>query len=302
MPRVIAVVGPTASGKTAAAIDNARAVRGEIVNADSRQVYAGMEIGTAAPGPTERAAVPHHLFTYLEPNAPFNLALYREAALAVLRDCWDRDVIPVLVGGTGQYTWGLLEGWSIPPVAPNEKLRASLFAIAESEGWEVLHRRLEVVDPIAADRIDGRNVRRVVRALEVFHQTGRPMSEWQTRTGGGFEWLAIGLTLPRAELDARIEQRVDQMFALGFVEEVAALRAAGFGRDLPSMSSIGYAQVHAYLDGEWSLGDAIAATKQATRRLARRQGAWFREGDSRIHWVESSEAAVQAAKDWLGGD
>lgn len=300
MPKVVAIVGPTAAGKSALAVALAPKIRGEIVNGDSRQVYAGMEIGTAMPTANERASVPHHLFGHLAPDAPFSLALYRESVLRVFEGCWARDAVPLLVGGTGQYIWAVLEEWNVPEVPPDEALRASLFAKAEARGAEALHARLAELDPVQAARIDGRNVRRVVRALEVIEHTGRPMSELQTRGTPPFESLVLGITLPRDELDARIDRRVDAMFNADFVAEVEALRAAGYTRDLPSQSSIGYAQVHAYLDGEATLATAIDETKRATRRLARRQMAWFRPTDPRIHWISRLEEAQSLSAAFLG--
>ncbi len=299
MPKLIAVVGPTASGKSALGIELALTLGGEIVNGDSRQVYAGMVIGTAMPSPDDFARVPHHLFGYLRPDDPFSLALYRQAATAVFEDCWSRGVVPVLVGGTGQYLWALLEDWSVPEVPPDEALRQRLFAEAETSGADALHARLETLDPIAAGRIDARNVRRVVRALEVIEHTGRPMSEAQTRGRPVFESLVLGVTLPREELDGRIDARVQQMFDDGFVAEVQRLRDEGYSRDLPAMSSIGYSQVHAHLDGELTLEAAIAETARATRRLSRKQAAWFRPADPRIHWVSGLEGALVVAREFL---
>ena len=285
--RLIAIVGPTASGKSALALQLAGRIGGEIVNGDSRQVYIGMDIGTAKPSAAERALLPHHLFDHVLPSEPYSLGVYRGQALAAFEQIWERAAIPILAGGTGQYIWALLEDWTVPEVPPDIELRERLYAESESAGFAVLHDRLQAIDPISAVRIDGRNVRRVVRALEVYELTGTPLSTWQQKREPNFRFDIYGLSVEREELDRRINARVDAMFAAGFVDEVTRLRAEGFGRELPSMSSIGYSQVHQFLDGECTIEEAVAGTKQATRRFARKQGAWFRPGDARIRWVKS---------------
>lgn len=290
--RVIAAAGPTATGKTGLAIEIARRVDGEIVNADSRQVYAGMDIGTAKPSAEEFAAVPHHLFGHVRPEEHYSLGVYREQVSAAFEDIWQRGKVPILTGGTGQYVWAVLENWSVPEVAPDVAMRTRLEAEAAADGGFALFQRLKAADPVAALNIDARNIRRVIRALEVTEITGKPFSELQTKGDSRFEWAAYGIAVPRDVLDARIDARVDQMFADGFEAEVVRLRAEGYGRDLPSMSSIGYSQVHQYLDREISLAEAISETKRATRRLSRKQAAWFRPGDPRMTWLAPAEVPV----------
>ncbi|MBI5948442.1 MAG: tRNA (adenosine(37)-N6)-dimethylallyltransferase MiaA [Chloroflexi bacterium] len=298
--RLVAIVGPTGSGKSAIALQLARELGGEIVNADSRQVYRGMDIGTAKPTVAERRLVRHHLFDIADPRDDYSLALYQRDARAVLEDIWARDTFAWLVGGTGQYAWGLLENWSVPEVPPDGTLRRELTAFAAERGVEALHARLAAVDPLAAERIDPRNVRRVVRALEVHHHTGVPISTWQTKGSPDFEYLLFGIDVPKDELDRRIDARVDAMFAAGFVDEVRALLADGVPSDAGSMSSIGYAEIGRFLEGAISLDEAIDATKRATRRLARRQAQWFRRDDRRISWVHDADDIEMQANIFTG--
>ncbi len=293
--RLIAIVGPTASGKSAIALALARELGGEIVNGDSRQVYRGMDIGTAKPTLAERKLVRHHLFDIVDPRDAYSLSLYQRDARAALEDIWARDSFAWLVGGTGQYVWALLENWTVPEVPPDASLRAELSAVAESEGAEALHSRLRAIDPVAADRLDARNVRRVVRALEVYHHTGVPISTWQTKGKPDFEFLLFGVDVPLATLDERISTRVDQMMSDGFVAEVRDLLEAGVPPDASSMASIGYAQIARHLRGELLLDEAVEQTKQATRRLARRQLQWFRRDDPRIRWIrEAGDIELEA--------
>ena len=301
MNRAVVIAGTTASGKSSAAVDFALRFGGEIINADSRQVYRGMRIGTAAPDDEQVSLVPHHLFMFLDPSETYSLGLYQRQARAALDDCWKRGVLPIVVGGTGQYVWGLLEAWTVPPVEANGPLRQQLRARAEVEGGATLHASLADVDPLAASRIDPANVRRVIRALEVFELTGKRISEWQEKREPGFEFRVFGLDVPLTELDARIDRRVDDMIAAGLVEEVRGLLDAGVARDANSMDSIGYREVLGYLDGEAVLTEAVSAIKQNTRRLARGQKKWFRAGDPRITWVRTSSELLDGAQEFIGG-
>jgi tRNA dimethylallyltransferase len=300
MERIVAIVGPTASGKSAIALQLAERLGGEIVNADSRQVYAGMETGTAAPSAEDRLRVPHHLYGFRDPAEPYSLALYQQDALAAFERLWAKGSFAWLVGGTGQYVWSLLEAWNVPRVAPDHELRALFLARAEAEGPESLHRDLQRSDPVAAERIDPRNVRRVVRALEVFHVTGRPISEWQTKGEPGFGYLLFGVEVPLDELDRRIDARVEAMFDSGLVDEVRALLDRGLTAESPVMSSIGYAQVARHLSGQMTLDAAKEDTKRATRRLARYQLKWFRKDDPRIRWVKDADAIEMEANIFTG--
>jgi tRNA dimethylallyltransferase len=300
--KLIAVVGPTATGKTSLAIDLARAVDGEIVGADSRQVYRHMDIGTAKPTPEERALAPHHLLDVVNPDEPFSLAQYLELAIAALEDIWSRGRQPLLVGGSGQYVWALLEGWTVPRLPPQPELRRSLEEQAAREGPEALHQELARVDSRAAESIDRRNVRRVVRALEVYQATGRPISFWQEKAPPDWEVLILGLACARDDLYRRIDGRVDGMTEAGLVDEVRGLLAMGHDRELTSMSGIGYREIVQYLLGELDLSTAVQRIKTATHRLARQQATWFRRDDSRIRWIDVSpgQSALTAAMEDVG--
>ena len=284
--RLLAIIGPTATGKTALALRLAERLGAEIVGADSRQVYRGMDTGTAKPTAEERARIRHWLIDVADPDEPFSLGRYLELAEEALRDCWSRGVLPLLVGGTGQYVWALLEGWQVPRVPPDRRLRAELEARAQREGLHRLVEQLAQVDPETAARIDRRNPRRVIRALEVYHLTGRPLSAWQARRPPDFTPTIVGLTCPRDQLYRRIDARVDAMMAGNLVEEVRGLIERGYSCALPAMSGIGYRQVCQHLAGELSLADAVARIKTETHRLARMQQAWFRHDDPRIHWID----------------
>ncbi len=285
-PQLLAIVGPTATGKSALAARLAERLGGEIINADSRQVYRGMDIGTAKPAAEERARARHWLIDVVDPDEPFSLGRYLDLANEALADCRSRGVLPLLAGGTGQYIWALLEGWEVPRVPPDPQLRAELEAQAAREGPAVLIEELERVDPAYAARVDKQNLRRVVRALEVYRRTGRPISSCQTRRPPGVAWSAIGLACERGELYRLIDTRVDAMVAAGLVDEVCGLIERGYGCGLPAMSGIGYRQVCQHLAGELSLEDAIERAKTETHRLARMQRNWFRAGDPRIHWID----------------
>ncbi|MEO6043749.1 MAG: tRNA (adenosine(37)-N6)-dimethylallyltransferase MiaA [Tepidiformaceae bacterium] len=287
--RLVAIVGPTASGKSAIALELASRLGGEIVNADSRQVYRGMDIGTAKPSVEDRRRVRHHIFDIADPRAGYSLALYQREARAALEGIWERGTFAWLVGGTAQYVWALLEAWQVPDVAPDNTLRGQLAAFAESNGWGALHARLSAVDPLAAGRLDGRNVRRVIRALEVFEKTGIPISTWQAKGDPDFEYLLFGVSVPREELYARIDRRVEAMFAGGLLQEVQTLLDAGVPAGVPAMSSIGYGESVRYLAGETTLPEAVERTKFGTHRLARSQAQWFRADDRRITWVRDAD-------------
>jgi len=286
---LIAVVGATASGKSALALRLARAFDGEIVGADSRQVYRGLDIGTAKPPAAEREQARHWLIDVADPDEEFSLGRYLDLARQALADIWSRGKRAFLVGGTGQYVWSLLEGWQVPRVGPDWALRRSLEERARREGSDALHRELAAVDPEAAARIDPRNVRRVVRALEVHRLTGRPLSSWRERLQPEFAALILGVDLPRSELYRRIDERAERMLAAGLVDEVRGLLARGYGPELPPLSGIGYRQVCQHLAGELSLAEATEKMKTETHRLARMQSTWFRRDDQRIHWLAAGE-------------
>lgn len=284
---LVVIVGPTAVGKTALSVRLAEVVGAEIVSADSRQVYRGMDVGTAKATPEEQARVPHHLIDVVAPDETLSLAEFQERAYTAIDDIQVRGRVPFLVGGTGQYVMAVVEGWQVPRVPPDETLRHDLYRQAEAEGAPALHARLHELDPVAAERIDARNVRRVVRALEVCLVTGRPISEQQQKRSPPYRILLIGLTMPRPQLYQRIDERVEHMIQAGLEDEVRNLVAAGYGFDLPAMSGVGYGQFAPYLAGEALLKDVVCEIKRATRRFVRHQGNWFRRGDPRIRWLEA---------------
>jgi tRNA dimethylallyltransferase len=291
---LVVIVGPTAVGKTRLALRLAGELGAEIVSADSRQVYRGMDIGTDKPAAEERQRVPHHLVDIVDPDEEFTLARYQDMAYAAIEDVLARGRVPLLVGGTGLYIKAVVEGWSIPRVRPNKALRTELYREAEAKGGVALHARLHQVDPVAAEKIDPRNVRRVIRALEVYLETGRPISELQRRRPPPYRVLQIGLTMERAALYQCIDQRVDRMLERGLVEEVRGLVERGYGYELPAMSGLGYRQVGCYLRGEISLEEAIRLIKRDTRRFVRQQYNWFRMDDEGIRWFQALDDPFDA--------
>ncbi len=292
---LIAIVGPTAVGKTELSIRLAERFHGEIVSADSRLIYVGLDIGTAKPTPEEQARVPHHLIDVTTPDRPLSLAEYMQMAYAAIDDILARGRVPFLVGGTGQYVWAVLEGWRVPEVPPDEALRARLEAEAREKGPDVLYRRLLELDPAAADLIDPRNVRRVIRALEVIHHTGRPFTEQRRKSPPPYDTLIVGLTRPRADLYRRIDLRIERMLTQGLVEEVRRLLEAGYDPNLPALTGIGYRQIVTYLQGKCTLEEAVQAIRKATRRYVRHQYNWFRLNDPRIWWVDVSQPNAEEA-------
>jgi len=291
-PLVAVLVGPTAVGKTAAALALARHRPIEIISADSRYLYRGLELGTAKPTPAERATVPHHLVDVTTPDAPWSLSQYQAAANAALAAVVERGRLPVLVGGTGQYVRAVVEGWQPPPSDPTGATRAALEQLLAEAGLAPLVARLRAIDPASAEQIDLRNPRRVLRALEVATLTGQSFVGQRTRQAPPYRFVWLGLTLPRAELYARIDARIDAMLAAGLVAEVEGLAAHGFGWDLPAMSALGYGQIGAYLRGECSLADAVQAIRRDTRQFVRRQANWFRPTDPKIRWFSANSGVA----------
>ncbi len=290
---LLVIVGPTAVGKTALSLRLARSLDGEVISADSRLFYRGMDIGTAKPTPEERACVPHHLIDIAAPDETVGLAEFQERAYAAIVDVHARGKLPLLVGGAGQYVRAVVEGWRIPRVPPVPLLRAELEAQARREGVASLHARLVRLDPAAARRIDPRNVRRVIRALEVCLVTGQPISEQQRRQPPPYRILQIGLTMERADLYARADRRVDAMIEAGLEEEVRRLVEAGYTWSLPAMSGLGYVQFEPYFQGQVSLEEVVMEIKRATRRFIRRQYNWFRLDDPAIRWLDAATPTVQ---------
>ncbi|HEY2596174.1 MAG TPA: tRNA (adenosine(37)-N6)-dimethylallyltransferase MiaA [Chloroflexota bacterium] len=294
MARVLGLVGPTGAGKTALALALADVLPIEVVSADSRTVYRWMDIGTAKPTPDERRRVAHHLIDVVDPDQAYSLATYQQQAREAIERITARGCAPVLVGGAGLYVSAVCEGLLLPDVPPDAAYRAALEERARVEGWQALQRDLADVDPPSAARIEPRNVRRLIRALEVFHATGRPFSAWQQPDPArAADCVLVGLRLDRAALDARIDARIDAWLASGFVDEVRDLLSRGYAPDLPSMSGIGYREIARYLNGAMDLPSATRLFKQATHQYARRQMTWF-NARLNITWLDAASATPDA--------
>ncbi len=285
--RLLCLLGPTAVGKTAVAIQLAQRLDAEIVSVDSRQIYRQMDIGTAKPTPEEQKAAQHHLIDCVDISQPFSVADYQCLADAAITDIQNRGKRVLLVGGAGLYFRAIVDGLFEGPGA-DPALRERLEQQAAQHGVDVLHNRLRACDPESAERIHPNNLVRVIRALEVYELTGTPMSEHQQQwhpEKQRYPFIAFCLTMPRAMLYQRIEQRVDVMLANGLIAEVESLLAAGYARDTVALRSFGYRELIAYLDGECTYLEAVEQLKQNTRRFAKRQLTWFRK-DTRIEWID----------------
>ena len=257
MKHLIAIVGPTAAGKSDLALSLAQCFEGEIINADSRQVYRYMDIGTNKPTSDEQELVPHHLIDVANPDEDFSLALYCQLATQAIEAIYRKGKLPLLVGGSGLYIWSIIEGWRIPAIPPNKELRRILETRAHEEGSHTLYQELEAADPSAASKIHPRNTRRLIRALEIYYTSGQLPSRLCRKEAPDFSVVILGLTMERSELYVEIDQRVDKMIERGFVEEVKNLLAKGYSLALPSMSGIGYKQIGEFLHGETTLPSAI---------------------------------------------
>jgi tRNA dimethylallyltransferase len=298
-PLLITLVGCTAVGKTDLAIQLARRLGGEIIGADSRQIYRYMDIGTAKPTPEERVAAPHHLVDFVDPDEEFSLARYQDLASAAIEAILARGHQPLLVGGTGQYLQAMLEGWNVPRVAPQPELRAALAAEAEQVGVEALFQRLAVADPVTAGRIGPTNLRRIIRALEVLEVSGEPISTQQTKTPPPYRRLVLWLDLPREVLYERIDRRVDQMMGMGLLDELHGLQQRGYGWELPAMSSLGYREFQPWFAGAAALETCVQTLKWNTHAFARRQIAWFKRLPDQVK-IEAGPAALDHALALVG--
>lgn len=286
MNYLVAIVGPTGIGKSRLALHLARVLNGEIVSADSRQVYRYMDIGTAKPSPKDLSLVPHHLINIVSPDESFSLAQYQQLAYQAIDDIQQRHKLPLLVGGSGLYIWSVLEGWRIPRVPPDLEFRHRLEERAAEAGPEALYQELVKVAPVAASKVDRQNLRRVIRALEVHRATKSPFPQPPNKEAPPFTILIVGLTTDRKELYSRIDLRIDEMIRQGLVEEVKRLADMGYGLNLPAISGIGYRQIGLYLKGELTLASTIQQIKSETHRFVRRQYNWFRLKDDRIKWFD----------------
>ena len=293
------IAGPTAVGKTATGILLARRFGGEVVNADSRNLYRGMDIGTAKPTAEERAGVPHHLIDVLDPTDEMSLARYQELATAAIAEVHARGKLPFLVGGTPLYVNAVVEGWRVPRVPPDPAFRAAQAARVAAGGLPDLIAELARIDPPAAAR-SGPNPRRIIRALEVYRAIGRPMSEVEGKGPPPYRTIEIGLTMPRPMLHRAVDNRVADQVRHGLVEEVRGLLTAGVPADAPAMTSLGYRQLLPFLAGEMTLDEAIARIKADTHRYVRHQETWLRRNRSLIPldvtvpgWRERASASVE---------
>ena len=301
MKCLVAVVGPTAVGKSRLVLRLAQDFHGEIVNADSRQVYRYMDIGTAKPSHADRAVARHHLIDIINPDESFSLAVYQRLAGKAIEGIQQQGKLPLLVGGSGLYVWSVVEGWKIPPVPPDTELRRNLETRARQEGTYALYRELQEVDAIAATKIMPNNLRRIIRALEIYRATGRRVSDLWQKQALPFPVLIIGLTTQRDDLYYRIDSRVEQMIEEGLVDEVRDLMERRYSLDLPSLSGIGYRHMGMFLQERLDLPTAVQQMKHDTHQFARRQYAWFHLDDSRIHWFHVHDDVQEKATSLVTG-
>ena len=291
-PRLIMLVGPTASGKTGLAIRLARALNAEIISADSRYLYRQLSSGTAKPTPEELAEVPHHLINCADLEKPWSIGEYKEKAENLILNLNAEGKLPILTGGTGQYIRAIRQNWQIPELEPDERMRSVLEAIGNEIGFEKLHENLEVLDSEATSFIDYRNLRRTVRALEVIFKTGIRFSQIRSKETSLFDSLIIGLEWNREELYQRIDARIEQMLEEGFLDEVRDLLHRGYKEALLKMRVIGFSELISFLDGEISLEDALVLIKRNTRKYVRRQVNWFKPSDPEIHWLNAKDPDI----------
>jgi tRNA dimethylallyltransferase len=294
LPPLFVICGATATGKTALSIELAQIFDGEVINADSRYFYRGMDIGVAKPTQAERLGVPHHLIDMLDLDDPegMSLAVFQRLAFAAIDDVLARGRIPFLTGGTPLYINAVVENWRIPEVAPDPIFREALAREIERAGLEPVVERLRAVDRVAAERSSA-NPRRVIRALEIFEKTGTPMSELEGKHPPRYRALEVGLTMPRDRLHAAIDARADDQISAGLEKEVRSLLATGVSRSNPAFSSIGYRQLFPVIDGEQSLDEAIQNIKHDTHRYVRHQETWLRK-NPRIVWIDVTKIGWQA--------
>ncbi len=296
------IIGPTAVGKTELSLEIARQFEAEVISSDSRQIYRGLDIGTAKPSAAQRQTVPHHLIDLLHPDEPLNAAHFARLAWSCIHTIEARRKLPLVVGGSGLYIRALTDGLFVGPEA-NPHLRAALEAEAHNVGLQALHDRLATVDPAAASRIHRHDRIRIIRALEIYTLTGKPISQWQCQWQNPVRprtFVLIGLTRDSGDLRRRIAARTEVMLQMGLEDEVRRLLALGFPPTLPTLQSVGYGEIIAYLDGQWELAYARDFIERHTWRLAKRQMTWFRRIGG-IHWLRLTgmpeSAAIQAIQD-----
>lgn len=291
-PPLVVIVGPTAVGKTELALQLALHLDTEIISADSRQIYRKMDIGTAKPDKGQLEMVRHHLIDIVNPEDSFSLAMFQQLASDQIYRLHSLNKVPMLVGGTGQYIRAVVQGWKPPELEPDLQFRQKLEETAAREGSAGLIAQLRELDPVSADNIDPRNVRRVIRALEVIHQTGKPFSAQRLIEEPPYQVIQVGLTRPRVELYQRIDQRIDMMIEAGFLDEVRQILNDGCPQEAPSMSAIGYREMVSVLNQQISMEEAVILMKRATRNYVRRQANWFNLKDESIHWFTMQEVTI----------
>jgi len=291
-PNLLVLVGPTAVGKTKLSLELAKMYRCEIISGDSMQVYKGMDIGTAKASPEERAIVPHHMIDIHEPSYPFSVAEFQERARDLIADIHGRGKLPFIVGGTGLYVESVCYEYQFSEVNQNEAYRTEMDAFAVAYGDEALHAKLAAIDPASAERLHPHDRRRIIRALEVYHESGQPLSVHLAgqQKRSPYNLCIVGLTMDRSILYKRIEDRIDLMMEEGLLDEVRGLLEAGCRTDYISMRGLGYKEMIAYLQGDLSLEEAVTLLKRDTRRFAKRQLSWFRHMKD-IEWVDVTEPA-----------
>ena len=295
---LIVLTGPTAVGKTSLSISLAKAVNGEIISADSMQVYKKMDIGSAKIRPEEMQGIPHYLVDVLEPEEEFHIVKFQQMAKKSMEDIYSRGKVPILVGGTGFYIQAVTKDIDFTEAQQENDYRKELEVLAEEKGGEHLHDMLRKVDPVSADAIHAHNVKRVIRALEFYHQNGSPISahnEEQKQHESPYNLAYFVLNMPRELLYERIDLRVDQMMKEGLLEEVTRLKNEGCHRGMVSMQGLGYKEILAFLDGEYPLEEAVRVLKRDTRHFAKRQLTWFRR-EQEVTWVNKDQFAYQEDK------
>ncbi|MBD3293313.1 MAG: tRNA (adenosine(37)-N6)-dimethylallyltransferase MiaA [Armatimonadia bacterium] len=288
---LLVIGGPTAAGKTEASLRVAERVGGEVISADSMQIYERMDIGTGKPTPEEQARAPIHLIDFMPPDGEYTVAQFKMDAERLIPQICARGRLPIVAGGTGLYLRALTEGFDFPPPPEDDRTRASLWAEVDEVGSEAMHRRLAEADPESAERIDPSDARRIVRALEVYELTGRPMSQERDvddKATVNYNCAKYVLTPPRQLLFNRIERRVEAMMEAGWVDEVRGLVDSGVPPDAQSMQAIGYRHIREHLDGERDLEETVRLIKRDTRRFARRQLTWLRGGEA-WHWLSPAD-------------
>ena len=302
------MVGPTATGKTSLGIDLALQLDGEVVNADSRLFYYGMDVATAKPTQSETKGIPHHLIDFLSPSEQYSLAEYLKKARLVITEIFDRGKVPILVGGSGQYVWAIIEGWEVPEIQPDPSLRSHLEFKLAQHGIGPLAEQLTAISPITAETTDLRNPRRVIRAIErVQSESINPSFTEGRSTDSPFDHYIVGLMIDRTDLHARVLERLDSMDKNGWKQEVELLLQAGYSTKDRALSAIGYPQMISHLNGEYDFRESKRLTAVATNRLIRHQNNWFKQNDTRINWFNMTrdpkrhtQSIISAATEWLG--